>query len=86
MLRRGLIMCGCRVQTSVLAKLPGGVLTWDALAELPYATAVCHETLRLMPPVPMTFRETAEPVTVTTSQGQQVPLPKVVKCRRGAVK
>lgn len=36
----------------------------EALAALPYTTAVCQETLRLYPPVPVVSRKLAQPLTL----------------------
>ena len=73
-----------REQTAVLAAHPGPIAC-DTLKLMPYAAAVCKETLRYYPPVPITARESLYDTTIPTSSGASVAVPKVVVLLDGGV-
>ncbi|TFK20717.1 cytochrome P450 [Coprinopsis marcescibilis] len=49
------------------ARAQYGELDFDQLMNLPYLDAICRETLRLYPPVPLVFRETTKPAVLPFS-------------------
>ncbi|KAI9805943.1 MAG: hypothetical protein M1825_000557 [Sarcosagium campestre] len=64
-----------RLREEVRANLPsvsdsGTVATAANIDSLAYLHAVCHEVLRVFPPVPLTFREASEDTTIL---GQTIP-------------